>query len=68
MAGYDFTLNPYTGCTFGCAYCYAAAFVPDEDEKKRWGECVKVKVKVKVSGKPYFALSRQARRASKGFY
>lgn len=43
MAGYDFTLNPYTGCTFGCAYCYAAAFVPDEDEKKRWGEWVKVK-------------------------
>lgn len=43
MAGYDFTLNPYTGCTFGCAYCYAAAFVPNEEEKKRWGEWVKVK-------------------------
>jgi DNA repair photolyase len=43
MAGYDFTLNPYTGCTFGCAYCYAAAFVPNEEEKKRWGKWVKVK-------------------------
>jgi DNA repair photolyase len=43
MAGYDFTINPYTGCTFGCAYCYAAAFVPDQEEKKRWGEWVKVK-------------------------
>jgi len=43
MAGYDFTLNPYTGCTFGCAYCYAAAFVPDQEEQRRWGEWVKVK-------------------------
>lgn len=26
MKEYDFTLNPYSGCSFGCTYCYAAFF------------------------------------------
>lgn len=43
MAGYDFTINPYSGCAFGCAYCYAAAFAPDEMASKSWGEWVRVK-------------------------
>ncbi len=40
----DYALNPYQGCTFACSYCYAAFFVPEEDERReRWGEWVRVK-------------------------
>ena len=40
----DYSLNPYVGCAFGCAYCYAAFFVPDERRAREWGEWVDVKV------------------------
>ena len=40
---YDFTLNPYSGCSFGCSYCYAAFFGPTEEERDSWGEWVRVK-------------------------
>ncbi len=43
MAGYDFTINPYSGCAFGCAYCYAAAFASDEQSAESWGKWVTVK-------------------------
>jgi len=43
LKGLDFTLNPYSGCTFGCEYCYAAFFQPDEDKAKDWGLWVEVK-------------------------
>ena len=43
MEGYDFTINPYSGCAFGCAYCYAAAFAPDERSSQEWGTWVRVK-------------------------
>ncbi len=43
MSDYDFTLNPYSGCAFGCTYCYAAFFARDVDLQDRWGEWVKVK-------------------------
>jgi DNA repair photolyase len=43
MSEYDFTLNPYSGCSFGCTYCYAAFFVRDEAEQARWGQWVRVK-------------------------
>lgn len=37
--GFDWTCNPYLGCTFGCTYCYAA-FLPQNrrpvDEWGRW--------------------------------
>lgn len=43
MAGYDFTINPYSGCAFGCAYCYAASFAPDGQSAESWGGWVTVK-------------------------
>ena len=43
MSDYDFTLNPYSGCAFGCNYCYAAFFVRDEALQISWGQWVAVK-------------------------
>lgn len=43
MEGYDFTLNPYSGCSFGCSYCYAAFFARDPSDREAWGEWVRVK-------------------------
>ena len=43
MGDYDFTLNPYSGCSYGCTYCYAAFFVRDQALQDDWGRWVKVK-------------------------
>ena len=43
MEAYDFTLNPYSGCSFGCTYCYAAFFSRDADKRDNWGYWVNVK-------------------------
>ncbi len=43
MDAYDFTLNPYAGCAFGCSYCYAAFFSRSTSERDAWGEWVRVK-------------------------
>ena len=42
LSGYDYSLNPYVGCAFGCSYCYAAFFAPF-DRQASWGEWVRVK-------------------------
>ena len=43
MGDYDFTLNPYAGCLFGCTYCYAAFFSHSPEKRDTWGKWVKVK-------------------------
>ena len=43
MGEYDFTLNPYSGCSFGCTYCYAAFFSRDAEKRDSWGYWVDVK-------------------------
>lgn len=43
MNAYDYTLNPYTGCSFGCNYCYAAFFARSSNDKDNWGKWLKVK-------------------------
>lgn len=41
---FDFSLNPYVGCGFACAYCFAANFVADEQRKADWGKWVDIKI------------------------
>lgn len=43
MEDYDFTLNPYSGCSFGCTYCYAAFFSRDKEKMDNWGKWLSVK-------------------------
>ena len=43
MSDYDFTLNPYSGCSFGCTYCYAAFFTNDVAKEASWGTWVTAK-------------------------
>jgi DNA repair photolyase len=41
---FDYSINPYRGCLFGCRYCYASKFVHDDaDKKAEWGQWVEVK-------------------------
>ncbi|MEB3249693.1 MAG: radical SAM protein [Merismopediaceae bacterium] len=40
---YDFTLNPYRGCQYGCSYCYATAFSPNQQMRQNWGKWVIIK-------------------------
>jgi len=40
---YDFTLNPYQGCQYGCSYCYAAAFSPNSKMRQDWGNWIIIK-------------------------
>ncbi|MCB0825135.1 MAG: radical SAM protein [Armatimonadetes bacterium] len=43
VEAYDFTLNPYIGCQFGCSYCYAAFFVAEPAKADDWGNWVEIK-------------------------
>ncbi len=40
---YDFSLNPYAGCAFGCSYCYVPKFPNVRHEYQEWGKWVEVK-------------------------
>ncbi len=41
---FDYCLNPYTGCSHGCRYCYASLFIPRYSRHTEpWGEFVDVK-------------------------
>ena len=43
VSEYDGVINPYSGCTFGCSYCYASNFTRDSKAQQDWGKWVKVK-------------------------
>ncbi|WP_274651804.1 SPL family radical SAM protein [Paenibacillus humicola] len=38
LDGYAYTLNPYTGCSFGCSYCYVRRMPVALFRKQSWGE------------------------------
>ena len=45
LPGSDYVVNPYSGCAFGCVYCYAdftRRFTGHTDDK--WGEYVDIKI------------------------
>ena len=56
----DYSLNCYTGCAHGCAYCYARFMQRFHPHDEAWGKFVDVKINaVEV-------LKRQLRRAKPG--
>ena len=43
IGAYDYSLNPYSGCSYGCTYCYAAFFNRTAEQRDNWGYWVRVK-------------------------
>lgn len=56
----DWSLNPYTGCSHACAYCYASFMKRFTGHKEDWGTFVDAKTNVAD------VLERQVRRKSGG--
>jgi len=42
--GFDWTCNPYLGCSFGCSYCYAMFLPQNRRPKEDWGKWFAAKV------------------------
>jgi len=43
LSGYTHSLNPYTGCTFACSYCYVRQMPVSLFKSGDWGEWVDIK-------------------------
>ncbi|WP_438350547.1 SPL family radical SAM protein [Paenibacillus sp. FA6] len=43
LSGYSHSLNPYTGCTFGCSYCYVRQMPVSTFREGEWGNWVDIK-------------------------
>jgi DNA repair photolyase len=56
----DYSLNCYTGCAHGCAYCYARFMQRFHPHEEPWGQFVDVKCNAVET------LKRQLRRAAPG--
>jgi DNA repair photolyase len=41
--GFDWTCNPYVGCSFGCTYCYAMFLPQNRRPKEDWGRWFQAK-------------------------
>jgi DNA repair photolyase len=42
--GFDWTCNPYLGCSFGCTYCYAMFLPQNRRPREEWGRWFEAKV------------------------
>jgi DNA repair photolyase len=42
--GFDWTCNPYLGCSFGCKYCYAMFLPQNRRPREDWGRWFSAKV------------------------
>lgn len=43
LSGYSHSLNPYTGCAFGCSYCYVRQMPVSTFRNAEWGTWVDIK-------------------------
>lgn len=43
LADYSHSLNPYTGCSFGCSYCYVRQMPVSLFRHEKWGTWVDIK-------------------------
>ena len=44
----DFSVNPYTGCSHACKYCYASFMKRFSNHPEPWGEFIDVKIWDKI--------------------
>ena len=62
----DFVLNPYTGCEFGCVYCYATFMGKYVGERREaWGSYVYVKINAVELLRHDLARMPHAKRSAK---
>jgi DNA repair photolyase len=59
--GFDWTCNPYLGCSFGCIYCYAMFLPQNRRPREDWGKWLQAKVNaVEVARKQAPKVAGQA--------
>jgi DNA repair photolyase len=59
--GFDWTCNPYLGCSFGCTYCYAMFLPQNRRPKEEWGRWFQAKINaVEVARKQAPKVAGQA--------
>lgn len=59
--GFDWTCNPYVGCTFGCTYCYAVFLPQNRRPRDTWGQWFQAKSNaVELARKQAHQLAGQA--------
>ena len=59
----DYVANPYIGCAYGCAYCYASFMTRQAGEPlDAWGDFVSVKVNAAALARAEVARMRPAFR------